>query len=189
MSAPPLFRRVDERRVSVVRDAAAVRQVLDADPVGSLHGRIPGGRARRRSQCDRRRTVDAGAGHRVAVLRRCQPHSVARSSRPTCYAFADKAVSAARRCSSLVGRAELVLPMWQQPRARLGSRARRAGASAVDGACHRPAPARTTPRCGRCASTSSTPTWWPPSTCSSGRSVSIRASATVAAATGDGSQA
>ena len=30
------------------------------------------------------------------------------------YAFADKAVSAARRCSSLVGRAELVLPMWRR---------------------------------------------------------------------------
>src|SRR3979409_245898 len=35
MSAPPLFRLVDERRVSVVRDAAAVHQVLDEDPVGS----------------------------------------------------------------------------------------------------------------------------------------------------------
>ena len=35
MSAPPLFRLVDERRVSVVRDAAAVRRVLDEDPVGS----------------------------------------------------------------------------------------------------------------------------------------------------------
>src|SRR5919206_132493 len=32
MSAPPLFRFVDERRVSVVRDVAAVRQVLDEDP-------------------------------------------------------------------------------------------------------------------------------------------------------------
>src|SRR6476620_4600996 len=50
MSAPPLFRFVDERRVSVVRDAAAVRQVLDADPVGSCmvasrvaeHGVDPG---------------------------------------------------------------------------------------------------------------------------------------------------
>ena len=35
MSAPPLFRLVDERRVSVVRDAAAVNRVFDADPVGS----------------------------------------------------------------------------------------------------------------------------------------------------------
>jgi predicted GNAT family acetyltransferase len=35
MSAPPLFRLVDERRVSVVRDVGAVRRVLDADPVGS----------------------------------------------------------------------------------------------------------------------------------------------------------
>ena len=35
MSAPPLFRLVDEQRVSVVRDAAAVRLVFDEDPVGS----------------------------------------------------------------------------------------------------------------------------------------------------------
>ena len=30
------------------------------------------------------------------------------------HAFADKAMGAARRCSSLVGRAELVLPMWRR---------------------------------------------------------------------------
>jgi predicted GNAT family acetyltransferase len=30
------------------------------------------------------------------------------------HAFADKAMSTARRCSSLVGRAELVMPMWQR---------------------------------------------------------------------------
>ena len=50
MSAPPLFRLVDERRVSVVRDAAEVRRVLDDDPVGSCmvasrvaeHGVDPG---------------------------------------------------------------------------------------------------------------------------------------------------
>jgi len=35
MSAPPLFRRVDERRVSVVREAGEVCRVLDEDPVGS----------------------------------------------------------------------------------------------------------------------------------------------------------
>ena len=59
MSAPPLFRLVDERRVSVVRDAAAVRRVLDDDPVGSCmvasrvaeHGIEP--------DRDRRRAVDA----------------------------------------------------------------------------------------------------------------------------------
>ena len=43
-------------------------------------------------------------------------------------------MSTARRCSSLVGRAELVLPMWRAPRKRLGPSARRAGAPAVDGA-------------------------------------------------------
>ena len=35
MSAPPLTRLVDERRVSVVHDATAVRWVLDTDPIGS----------------------------------------------------------------------------------------------------------------------------------------------------------
>ncbi|MGO9384663.1 MAG: GNAT family N-acetyltransferase, partial [Mycobacterium sp.] len=35
MSAPPIFRLVGERRVSVVRDAAAVWRVFDDDPVGS----------------------------------------------------------------------------------------------------------------------------------------------------------
>ena len=30
------------------------------------------------------------------------------------HAFADKAMSTARRCSSLVGRAEFVLPMWRR---------------------------------------------------------------------------
>ena len=35
MSAPPIRRLVGERRVSVVRDAAAVWRVFDDDPVGS----------------------------------------------------------------------------------------------------------------------------------------------------------
>ena len=35
MSAPPIRRLVNERRVSVVRDGAAVRRVFDDDPVGS----------------------------------------------------------------------------------------------------------------------------------------------------------
>ena len=35
MSAPPLFRLVDERRVSVVHDAAAVGRLFADDPVGS----------------------------------------------------------------------------------------------------------------------------------------------------------
>ena len=35
MSAPSLFRPVEERRVSVVRDVAAVGRVLADDPVGS----------------------------------------------------------------------------------------------------------------------------------------------------------
>ncbi|MDQ2638331.1 MAG: GNAT family N-acetyltransferase, partial [Actinomycetota bacterium] len=35
MSAPPLFRLADERRVSVVRDVGAVMRVLDEDAVGS----------------------------------------------------------------------------------------------------------------------------------------------------------
>lgn len=113
MSAPPLLRLVDERRVSVVRDAVAVNRVLDADPVGSCmvaarvadHGVDPnsiGGEL-----WTRRRVEDSlcYAGANMIPLR---------GAVEDLNAFADKAMRSARRCSSLVGRAELVLPMWQR---------------------------------------------------------------------------
>ena len=113
MSAPPLFRLVDERRVSVVRDAAAVRRVLDEDPVGSCmvasrvaeHGVEPsaiGGEL-----WTRRRASESlcYAGANLIPLRG-DLHDL--------NAFADKAMSTARRCSSLVGRAEFVMPMWRR---------------------------------------------------------------------------
>ncbi|MDX1886307.1 GNAT family N-acetyltransferase [Mycolicibacterium sp. 120270] len=113
MSAPPLFRFVDERRVSVVRDLAAVRQVLDADPVGSCmvdsrvaeHGVDPsaiGGELWTRGRATESLCY---AGANLIPLR---------GEAADLHAFADKAVSSARRCSSLVGRAELVLPMWRR---------------------------------------------------------------------------
>lgn len=94
MSAPPLFRLVGERRVSVVRDAAAVWRVLDDDPVASCmvaarvadHG------------------IDPNAiGGELWTLR-----------------GADEAMRGARRCSSLVGRADLVMPMWERLEAAWG---------------------------------------------------------------------
>ena len=116
MSAPPLFRLVDERRVSVVRDArdmAAVRQVLADDPVASCmvasrvaeHGIEPSGIGG--ELWTRRRANESlcYAGANLIPLR---------GARDDLNAFADKAMSQARRCSSLVGRAELVLPMWQR---------------------------------------------------------------------------
>jgi uncharacterized protein len=113
MSAPPLFRFVDERRVSVVRDVGAVRQVLDADPVGCCmvdsrvaeYGVEPsaiGGELWTRGQATDSLCY---AGANLIPLR---------GEAADLYAFADKAVSSARRCSSLVGRAELVLPMWRR---------------------------------------------------------------------------
>src|SRR4029078_4533109 len=112
MSAPPLFRLVDERRVSVVRDAVAVRQVLDDDPVGSCmvasrvaeHGIEPsaiGGEL-----WTRRRATESlcYAGANMIPMR---------GDLNDLNAFADKAMSTARRCSSLVGRAEYVMPMWR----------------------------------------------------------------------------
>jgi predicted GNAT family acetyltransferase len=113
MSALPIFRPVDERRVSVVRHAAAVWRVLDEDPVGSCmvaariadHGVDPhslGG------ELWTRRGVDESlcyAGANLVPLR---------GARADLNAFADKAMSAARRCSSLVGRSEPVLTMWQR---------------------------------------------------------------------------
>src|ERR1700754_2407655 len=113
MSAPPLFRRVDERRVSVVREAGEVCRVLDEDPVGSCmvasrvteHGIEPsaiGGEL-----WTRQRPTESlcYAGANLIPIR---------GDLGDLHAFADKAMSTARRCSSLVGRAEFVMPMWRR---------------------------------------------------------------------------
>ncbi len=113
MSAPPLFRLAGERRVSVLRDAAAVWRVFDEDPVGSCmvaarvadHGVDPtaiGGelwtlRGAEESLCF--------AGANLIPLR---------GAPADMDAFADAAMGATRRCSSLVGRAELVMRMWER---------------------------------------------------------------------------
>ena len=113
MSAAPIFRLIDDGRVSVVRDAAAVWRVLDADPVGScmvaarvadygVEPRSIGGELWTRGGVDESLCY---AGANVIPLR---------GARADLNAFADKAMSTTRRCSSLVGRAELVLPMWQR---------------------------------------------------------------------------
>jgi uncharacterized protein len=113
MSAPPLFRLVDERRVTVVRDGAAVSRVLSEDPVGSCmvaarvadHGIDPnaiGGELWTRRRAEESLCY---AGANLIPLR---------GTASDLHAFADKAMSSARRCSSLVGRADLVLPLWQR---------------------------------------------------------------------------
>ncbi|EUA76291.1 hypothetical protein I553_7425 [Mycobacterium xenopi 4042] len=99
--------------MSVVRDAAAVGRVLDADPVGSCmvaarvadHGIDPnaiGGELWTRRGADESLCY---AGANLIPLR---------GALEDLHAFADEAMSAARRCSSLVGRAELVMPMWRR---------------------------------------------------------------------------
>lgn len=113
MSAPPLLRPVVGQRISVVRDVTAVNRVLAADPVGSCmvaarvadHGVDPlaiGGEL-----WTRRRADDSlcYAGANLIPLR---------GQRADLVAFADRALSTPRRCSSLVGRADLVLPMWER---------------------------------------------------------------------------
>ena len=113
MSAPPLYRIADERRVSVVRDVADVRQVFTEDPVGTCmvaarvgdHGLDPavlGGELWTRGSARESLCV---AGANLIPMR---------GDLDDVMAFADKAMRTPRRCSSLVGRAELVLPMWQQ---------------------------------------------------------------------------
>lgn len=113
MSAPPVFRLVGERRVSVVRDAAAVWRVLNDDPVGSCmvaarvadHGIEPnaiGGELWTRRDPDESLCF---AGANLIPLR---------GARGDLNAFADEAMSGTRRCSSLVGRADLVMPMWER---------------------------------------------------------------------------
>ncbi len=113
MSAPSLFRSVEGRRVSIVRDAAAVARVLADDPVAGCmvaarvaeHGIEPaaiGGEL-----WTRRRAEDSlcYAGANLIPLR---------GGPADMKAFAEQALSAARRCSSLVGRADLVLAMWER---------------------------------------------------------------------------
>lgn len=116
MSAPSLFRSVDGRRVSVVRDArdaAAVARVLAEDPVSGCmvaarvadHGTEPsaiGGEL-----WTRRRPEDSlcYAGPNLIPLR---------GAAADLRAFADRALSAPRRCSSVVGRADHVLLMWER---------------------------------------------------------------------------
>jgi uncharacterized protein len=113
MSAPPIRRLINKRRVSVVRDAVAVRRVLDHDPVGSCmvaarvadHGIEPtliGGELWTRCGTDESLCY---AGVNLIPLR-ARPNDLK--------VFADEAMSASRRCLSLVGRAELVLPMWRR---------------------------------------------------------------------------
>ena len=113
MSAPPIFRLVGERRVSVVRDAAAVWRVLNDDPIGSCmvaarvadHG------------------IDAHSIGGELWTRRGPEESLCfaganliplRGALADLNAFADEAMSGTRRCSSLVGRADLVIPMWER---------------------------------------------------------------------------
>ena len=113
MSAPPLFRLVDERRVSVARDAAAVRSVLDEDPVGSCMV------ASRVAEFGIEPSAIGGElwtrRHASESLCYAGPNLIPlRGETGDLHAFADKAMSTTRRCSSLVGRAELVMPMWRR---------------------------------------------------------------------------
>jgi uncharacterized protein len=113
MSAPPIRRVVNERRVSVVRDGAAVRRVFDDDPIGSCmvaarvadHGIDPnaiGGELWTRRDPEESLCY---AGANLIPLR---------GRLSDLYAFADAALTVSRRCSSLVGRAEFVMPMWHR---------------------------------------------------------------------------
>lgn len=180
MSAPPISRLVGERQVSVVRDAAAVWRVLDDDPIESCmvaarvadHGIDPnaiGGelwtrRGAHESLCF--------AGANLIPLR---------GGPIDLNAFADVAMSTPRRCSSLVGRADLVLPMWQRLEPVWGP--------ARDVRDNQPLMALAThPSCAidtgvrQVRPEELTPTWWPPSTCSSAKSASTLGSETVVAA-------
>ncbi|GAB2998746.1 GNAT family N-acetyltransferase [Mycobacterium bourgelatii] len=113
MSAPPIMRLVGERRVSVVRDAAAVWRVLGADPVEACmvaarvadYGIEPNAIG---GELWTVRGVDESlcfAGANLIPLR---------GGLIDLNAFADEAMSTTRRCSSLVGRADLVLTMWRR---------------------------------------------------------------------------
>src|ERR1700758_565426 len=120
MSAPPIFPLLGDRRVSVVRDAAAVWRVFDDDPVGSCmvaarvadHGIDPNSIG---GELWTRRSAGGSlcfAGANIIPLR---------GAPADLNAFADEAMSGTRRCSSLVGRADLVMPMWERLRVGWGA--------------------------------------------------------------------
>ncbi len=184
MSAPPIFRLVDERRVSVVRDAAAVCRVLDGDPVGCCmvaarvaeHGIEPssiGGELWTRRGTDESLCY---AGANLIPLRG-MPMDM--------HAFADKAMAAG--ASVLLGGRPCRVRAADVAAARthLGTGPGRARAPAADGDGVLGRRVRSMPACGGCASTSSSRIWSPRSTCSSARSVSIRGWATAGAGTAD----
>lgn len=117
MSAPPLSRPAGRRRVALVSDVAAVTRVMAEDPVGACmvaarvadHGLDPraiGGELWTRGHAEQALCY---AGANLIPLR---------GAAADLRAFADRALSVGRRCSSVVGPAELVMPMWD--RLRLG---------------------------------------------------------------------
>lgn len=119
MSAPQLFHPVDRRRVTVLRDAAAVAPVMAEDPVVACmvaarvadHGADPraiGGELWTRGRAEQSLCY---AGANLIPLR---------GAPADLRAFADRALGAARRCSSVVGPADLVMTMWERLRREWG---------------------------------------------------------------------
>ena len=88
--------------------------MLDEDPVGSLHGGVPGRRARHRARPRSAASCGRGSEPTESLCYAGANLIPLRGGTDDLNAFADKAMSTARRCSSLVGRAEMVLPMWQR---------------------------------------------------------------------------
>ena len=115
MSAPSLVRPVYGRRVTLVRDTTAVARVFADDPVSSCmvaarvadHGVDP--RAIGGELWTRRGAEESlcYAGANLIPLR---------GGSADLWAFADQALSTPRRCSSVVGPADLVLEMWERLR-------------------------------------------------------------------------
>jgi len=113
MSAPSLPRPVGRRLVTVVRDTAELARVLAADPVGACmvaarvadHGVDPRAIGGELWTLGRAEDSLCYAGANLIPLR---------GGPADLSAFADQALSAARRCSSLVGPAELVIGLWER---------------------------------------------------------------------------
>lgn len=111
MSAPPLLRPLDRQPVSVVRDAAAVLQAMSHDPVVSCmvaarvadHGISPGSLGGELWTRGHPGHSLCYAGANLIPLR---------GRTGDIRAFAERALGGPRRCSSLVGPADLVMGMW-----------------------------------------------------------------------------
>ena len=119
MSAPSLSGSIDRRRVALVRDMAAVSGVMAMDPVSAcmVAARVADHGVEPRAIGGELWTRGSHQGAAEQALCYAGANLIPLCGTPAdLRAFADQALSVPRRCSSVVGPAELVMAMWERLR-------------------------------------------------------------------------